>query len=122
MNESFWQKACVGLLILLVGLAGWGLKKVYDVDMRTGRMEERMLAWHTPLGTATPAIQLAQYEKQMSPAQRVEFAQRSMVKAVKEIMRGEEDKALKTLLLALEDTGLRCQPGRGEEELLCQWM
>ena len=115
MNKDLWQKACAVLLMMILGLAGWGLAKVYDIDIWKAVTEERMATWHTPLNitaAATPAshIMLAgQYSSGLSCEQRLEFAQRTMLRTYSQIKGGAYDPALKTLLLGLEDSGLTCR-------------
>ena len=119
MNTDMWQKACAAMLAILIGIAGWGLAKVYDIDIWKAVTEERMATWHTPLNTAsaaTPASHImfaSQYSSGLSCEQRLEFAQRTMVRAYSQIKHGAYDPSLKTLLLGLEDSGLTCREHKG---------
>ena len=117
MNKDLWQKACAVLLMLLLSLAGWGLWKVNEVNERTIRIEERILIWHTPTSSNASNIMLAgSYAKGLSCEQKLEFSQRTMLRAYSQIKNGAYDPALKTIILGLEDSGLTCRESGGSLE------
>ena len=117
-----WDKVCAYLAILLVGLAAWGLSKVYEVDVKTETMSARMSIWHTPVKTAgvtlpaSHAMLASQYSKGLTCEQRLDFSQKTMLRAYTQIKNGAYDPALKTLMVGLEDSGLTCREYKGSLE------
>src|SRR3990172_5286954 len=117
MSENIWAKAAAGAFALLALIATWGVKKVYEVDIKVTRIEAKLDIWTTPLA-APPGdrsalddgfgltLISAPYQRQ----QGLDFAQRSMVRAAEQILQNDAKAALKTLLIGLEETGLRCVP------------
>jgi hypothetical protein len=105
-----WSKAAAAAFVMLTGIAGWGLKKVYDVDIRVTRIDAKLEIWMTPeraeYDEASYGIVLAGY----SPQQSAEFARKAMVRAANQLLVKDTDGALKTLLIGLDETGLRCSP------------
>ena len=79
-----------------------------------------MLVWHTGLGSnamnASNVMLASQYQMELSCEQKLEFAQRTMLRTYSQIKNGAYDPSLKTLMLGLEDTGLICREHRGSLE------
>jgi hypothetical protein len=115
MKTDLWQKACAVLLMMLLSLAGWGLWKVEEVNERTIRIEERILIWHTPTtsNTSLYAMPVGMYSEQLSCEQKLEFSQRTMLRAYSQIKNRSYEPALRTLMLGLEDSGLDCKEYQG---------
>lgn len=109
MTNDLWAKAACAAFTLLTLIAGWGLKKVYDLDVRCARIETKIEIWTTPLGGgAANATYLLAGEKGGDPYRTIEFLQRAALKAANEIKRGNDSGAMKTLRFALEESGLVC--------------
>lgn len=101
---------CTALLSVMLALGGWGVKKVYDVDLRCTRIETKLDIWTTPLA---PGGQGASYNAVLlvgeDPYQRLQYAQRAMVAAYNAVKGGADVAAMKYLRSGLEETGLRCE-------------
>ena len=95
-----WEKLACALLAGTFLLAGWGLAKVYNIDIWKAVMTERITTWHTPVkiaGVATPAshVMLAsQYSKGLTCEQRLDFSQKTMLRVYGQIKSGAYDPAL----------------------------
>jgi hypothetical protein len=121
-SNGFWGKvAQVGIIALM----GWALLTAHSSSKQSATNGARIAAWHTQLGAepsgAAPAhamvTAVGRYQGvSMGPVEGLEFAQRSMVKAHREIRERNYAGALGTLRLALEDTGLRCREVHGRLE------
>jgi hypothetical protein len=118
--ENLWVKvalgACSTLLTVVLALSGWGLNKVYEVDRKVDHIDNLITIWTTPVprppNFRDPAIRPAVYYPagEYRGAQGADFAQKSMYLAASQLLQKDTDGALKTLLLGLEATGLKCVP------------
>jgi len=120
--DNLWPKLAVGLVVLvLLPLGGWNLSETYDIRQVVTRIDAKLEIWMTtPRGASedqgsipwvsdyydAKLLLASQYRGQ----QGLDFAQRSMVRAADQILQKDPAGALKTLLIGLDETGLRCSP------------
>lgn len=118
MNGS---KVLTGVaLAAVLGLSGWALTGIHDLDLARERIETRMAIWHTPIGSASLdadgavfALDQGSHLAGGDPYAQREFAQRAMVRAYNSILARDYDGALKSLRTGLEETGLKCYESKG---------
>lgn len=117
MMENIWTKAATAAFALLAILAGWGLNEVYHVEMRVVSIEAKLDIWMTPLPGgkikasnewAPDADHTINVSMPLRGEQGTEFAQKSMVRAAEQLLHKDIGGALQTLIVGLENTGLKC--------------
>lgn len=119
-QPDIWVKAACAAFVLLTTLAGWGLKKTYEIDIKITRVETKLDIWTTPLPRPSP-VGVSEDERTYGPKgnvqfvampykqqQSIDFSQKAMVRAADQILQKDLDGAVKTLVIGLEGTGLSC--------------
>ena len=123
--DNLWPKLAVGLVVLvLLPLGGWNLSETYDIRQVVTRIDAKLEIWMTtPRAANERNRQRTDYydaelllASQYKGQQGLDFAQRSMVRAADQILQSDAKAALKTLLIGLEETGLRCTPAKDHLE------